>query len=171
MNDNTFRNAKDFFKKHIINDNISILDVGSYDVNGTLRGACPEGSIYVGIDIEYGKNVDFIINDKYEFPFENNKFDAIVTSSCFEHCDFFWLLFLEMVRCCKPGGFIYINVPSTGHYHAYPDDNWRFYPDSGSALARWGIFNGYNIELVETYVDRLDKEWNHNIIVIQKKGE
>ena len=42
-----------------------------------------------------------------------------------------------MTRIIKPSGYIYINAPTTGHYHCYPGDNWRFYSDAGQALAYW----------------------------------
>lgn len=44
------------------------------------------------------------------------------------------MTFLEYARVIKPGGMIYINAPSNGDYHRYPDDNWRFYPDCGRVL-------------------------------------
>lgn len=42
-----------------------------------------------------------------------------------------------MVRVLKPGGFMYLNAPSTGYYHGHPVDCWRFYIDSWMALTEW----------------------------------
>lgn len=169
MHPSAEKNASIFVKKYITIDAPIVLDVGSFDVNGTLKSVLPENSKYTGIDIEYGKNVDCIISKDYKFPLEDNSFDIIVSSSCFEHCDFFWLVFLEMVRCLKKNGYIYINAPSTGHYHGYPSDYYRFYQDSGKALVKWANYNNYNCVLTNSYIDWEDSPlWNDNVMIIQK---
>src|SRR3546814_14106854 len=76
------------------------------------------------------------------------------SSSCMEHSEFFWVLFLEMLRIVKPSGLIYLNVPSNGSFHRYPVDCWRFSPDSGSAHAKWGKHNGYPVALLEAFIGR-----------------
>ena len=53
----------------------TILDIGSQDLNGSLRQFCPEGFDYVGLDFAAGKGVDVILTDPYRFPFEDNQFD------------------------------------------------------------------------------------------------
>ena len=55
-----------------------------------------------------------------------------------------------MVRVTKNDGFIYLNVPSNGPYHGFPDDCWRFQADSYKALAQW---NPQAI-LLESYIDQ-----------------
>ncbi len=103
------------------------------------------------------------------FPFRNDFADCVVSSSQMEHDDFFWMTFLEYVRIIKPGGFIYINAPSNGYYHRYPNDNWRFYPDCGHVLVRWAKRNGYEVELVESFCgDRRDDVWNDYAAVFVK---
>ena len=71
------------------------------------------------------------------FPFPDESFDLIVSTSCFEHDPCFWMTFREMGRIIKKGGYIYVNAPSNGPYHGHPGDNWRFYSDAGQALAYW----------------------------------
>ncbi len=68
----------------------------------------------------------------------------------FEHDEFFWDTFLNMSRALKPGGFLYINVPSGGHYHGHPGDAWRFYKDAAKYLSKWAARNDIFIELVFT---------------------
>lgn len=161
------QNAIKFAQKYINMENPSILDVGSYDVNGNLRDAFPANSTYTGLDMENGPNVDYLMSPDYRFPFNNEEFDFIVSSSCFEHCDFFWLVFLEMVRCLRKGGYIYINAPSAGAYHAYPKDYYRFYKDTGEALTKWANYNGYSCRLAESYIDTTEG-WRDNVTIIQK---
>jgi len=121
------------------------------------------GFKYIGVDIEEGSNVDLIIkNDKV--PLDDSSVDVVVSSSCLEHSEFFWESFLEMARIVKPGGFIHLSVPSSGAVHRHPTDNWRFYPDSGKALANYAKKNGYNIELLETFIENdptpTEPAWN-----------
>jgi SAM-dependent methyltransferase len=150
-----------------------VLDVGSYDVNGTLRWAAPEGCRYVGLDIAEGPGVDVVLTDPERFPFEDASFDLVVSTSCFEHDPLFWLTFLEMVRVVRPGGVIYVNAPSNGVYHAYPLDCWRFYPDAGLALVRWAQRRGHDLRLQESLTasrKHLDPDFN-DYVLICSKGE
>ena len=119
------------------------------DLNGSLRDIAPKAATYTGADLAPGNGVDIVIEDPNILPFPQDSFDAIVSSSCFEHDQMFWLTFLELGRVLKPGGYAYINVPSNGEYHRHPEDCWRFYPDAGAALEKWGRKNNLDLTLVE----------------------
>jgi ubiquinone/menaquinone biosynthesis C-methylase UbiE len=161
-----------FFQTYTRPHHTSCLDVGSYDVNGTLRSLSPAHVKYVGMDLEAGPGVDLVLQDPHKFPFEDNQFDLIVSSSCFEHDNMFWVTFLECVRVLKPGGFLYVNAPSNGCYHAYPQDNWRFYPDSGKALEAWAHKNAIQAFLVESFLTKQRAEGQFNdCAMVFSKGE
>jgi SAM-dependent methyltransferase len=135
MHDTAIFHATKFFNTYLKNaKDLIIVDIGAQDVNGSLRSFSPPSSKYIGLDFIKAKGVDVVIDDLYSLPFKNDSVDVIVSSSCFEHSEFFWLLFNESLRILKPTGLLYINVPSNGDYHIYPVDCWRFYPDSGIAL-------------------------------------
>lgn len=156
MHQTAYENAQKFYSKyckHLISESI-VVDFGSYDVNGTLRPIF-QTHRYIGIDMCAGPNVDIVCDNK-NVTLENNYADIIVSSSCFEHDEMFWLSFLEMCRVVKQGGLIYINVPSRAPYHAYPVDCWRFYIDSWKALEKWANYSKYNITLLESYIDKRD---------------
>lgn len=136
MHDTALRTGEAFLKCYC-RGNYSILDVGSLDVNGTLRPFIMEGVNYTGIDISSGPNVDMVIKPGKLFPFQPDSFDLVVCTSCFEHDPQFWMTFYEICRVVKRGGFIYISAPSNGPVHRYPVDCWRFYPDSAEALTQW----------------------------------
>jgi SAM-dependent methyltransferase len=115
-----------------------VLDIGGRDVNGSLRlYFINKGMKFICIDMEEHESVDLVVKPGEKLPFENGSIDLIVSTSCFEHDPCFWLTFKDMTRILKTDGFIYINAPSTGVYHNYPGDNWRFYSDAGQALAYW----------------------------------
>lgn len=139
----------------------TVVEIGAQDVNGTLRDVCPRGPEYIGLDFADGKGVDRIMRDPYHLPLEDASVDIVVSSSCFEHAEFFWLAVLDIMRVLKPGGLLYMNVPSNGLFHRYPVDCWRFYPEAGKALAKWSAYNGYDALLLESFIgDRLDpRQW------------
>lgn len=140
------------FSDVYLEDGMFVVEIGSQDVNGSLKDVLKKEIKYIGVDFVEGKNVDVVIDDPYCLPFEDSTVDAVVTSSCFEHSEFFWLSFLEVLRILKPNGLFYLNVPSNGFVHRYPGDFWRFYPDAGFALTNWGEKNGYRVSLVESFV-------------------
>ena len=102
-------------------------------------------------------------------PLAPESVDVVVSSSCFEHVEFFWLMFNEVLRVLKPDGLFYLNAPSNGEFHRYPVDCWRFYPDAAQALVNWGRRTGYNPLLLESYTSaqRLDI-WNDHVAVFLK---
>lgn len=146
-----------------------VLDIGSQDVNGSLRQVAPKHADYIGADFTNGNGVDILLNDPYLLPFEDASFDAVVSSSVFEHSEMFWLVFLEALRVLKPDGLLYLNVPSNGSYHRYPVDCWRFYPDSGAALETWGRRSGYEVKMLESFVGPQENDgWNDLVAVFLK---
>jgi SAM-dependent methyltransferase len=105
----------------------------------------------VGVDLGAGPGVDIVLTDPYVLPFGDNSFDFVVSSSCFEHSEFFWLTYMEVMRVLKPSGLFYLNAPSNGDFHRFPVDCWRFFPDSGNALSNWSRRNGMNTAVIEQY--------------------
>jgi SAM-dependent methyltransferase len=177
MHHSAYVNAEKFYHKYC-EDNIEnkkILDVGSYDVNGTMKPIFQKGQ-YIGLDMEQGPNVD-IVGVSHEVPFEKDEFDIVISSSCFEHDDMFWISYQEMCRVLKPGGYMYVQAPSNGPYHGWPGDNWRFYIDSWKALEKWGKTLGYEMELIDHYIDETTpphpsegpRFWNDSIGIYRKK--
>jgi SAM-dependent methyltransferase len=145
-------NAKLFFDAYVQPlGHVSIVEIGSQNVNGSIRPSFGADVSYIGVDFADAAGVDVVLSDPYSLPFQDNEIDIVVSSSCFEHSEFFWLTFLEAARIVRPGGLIYLNAPSNGPVHGYPVDCWRFYPDSGRALANWGVRMGQDIILLESY--------------------
>lgn len=148
-----------------------VLDIGSMNINGTLRDFQPVGCSYVGVDLGPGKGVDVVVSRISQLPFRSESFDVIVSTSCFEHDAMFWQTFIEMCRVLRPSGYIYLNVPSKGSLHQYPIDAWRFFPDSGIALQDWAQINKYDINLLESFITlNLSDIWNDCAMVFTKGG-
>jgi SAM-dependent methyltransferase len=165
------KNVTRFFETYVYgkNENCKILEIGSYIGGFSIRSLKPEKATYIGVDLTDGPGVDIVLEDQYKLPFEDNSFDYVISSSCFEHSEFFWLTFLEIIRVLKPTGVFYLNAPSNGAYHRYPVDCWRFFPDSGLALSRWANKNGFKTEQLECYTS--DKEldiWSDYVVIFIK---
>jgi len=149
---------------------IKIVEIGSRSINADIRNMLDNNFDYTGLDIEPGKNVDTVLDDPYKIPFKDSSIDVIISISVFEHTDFFWLTFLEILRVLKPDGLFFLNTPSNSKYHRHSSDNWRFYPDSSLALEKWGIFNNYNPKVLEHYTNFENGRdiWNDYVSVIIK---
>lgn len=168
MHPSALRNAKDFFEVYAKNiEGGTVLDIGSQDVNGSLRQIVPSRFKYVGVDFEKAKNVDVVLENPYVFPFADEAADILITSSCLEHSEFFWLTWLEILRVVKPNGLIYMNVPSEGGFHPYPVDCWRFRLSAAPALQKWGKRAGFNPLLLEAYTD-MEPPWHDYVAVFVK---
>lgn len=155
---------------------IRVVEIGSQDVNGSIRQFCPQEFEYIGVDFVDGKGVDVVIISPYELPFDDNSVDIVVSSSCFEHSEMFWIVYLEIIRILKPHGLFYLNVPSNGMFHRYPVDCWRFYPDSGQALVTWAEHNNFNVGLLESYTSQqiggeIENWWNDFVAVYVKNKD
>lgn len=150
-------------------DKVNVIEIGSQDVNGSLRSVCPPDFAYTGVDFVAGRGVDVVLDDPYALPFADESADLVLASSVFEHSEMFWLLFLEVMRILKPAGLFYLNVPSNGEFHRWPVDCWRFYPDSGNALVTWGKRNGMKPLLLESYTSlQHADQWNDFVAVFLK---
>jgi SAM-dependent methyltransferase len=173
MHPSAMSNCDLFFKTYAASfsgeSKVRVIDIGSQDVNGSLRTLVPTHFEYLGVDFVAGKGVDVLLDDPYSLPFEKESVDIVLSSSCFEHSEMFWLVFLEIMRILKPSGLFYLNVPSNGSFHRYPVDCWRFYPDSGRALVSWAQRNSINAALLESYIsDQQTFEWNDFVGVFLK---
>jgi len=180
MHDTSFENLELFIDTYFHNaSGLKVVDVGS-------RLRTPEKKIkwkeilenldYIGVDLVKGDNVDVVLENPYEYPFEDESIDVIIANSIFEHSEFFWELFLELIRILKPTGILYINAPSNGDFHRGDFnqdilvDVYRFYPDSGKALQKWGAKKGFkDLILLESYTfKKRTKNWNDFVAVFLK---
>ncbi len=151
MHDTAAATGKAFFEVYG-HPGCAILDVGSYDVNGTLRPFAPERARYTGVDRSAGPGVDVVNDDPFGLPFRSNSVDLVVSTSCLEHDPMFWATFAEMARVVKPGGFVYVSAPVNGPVHRHPLDCWRFYPDAAAGLCGWAVHCGEPLTLIESFL-------------------
>ena len=113
-----------------------VLEVGSMDVNGSVRSLFTDTTRYVGVYFREGAGVDIVMNC-HSLKFKDHEFSVVVSTEMIEHDEAFWLSIQEMGRVLKPGGHLMITSRGNGFgQHGYPDDYWRFMPSSFPSLIR-----------------------------------
>jgi SAM-dependent methyltransferase len=129
----------DNYASKITKNEVRVLDVGSYDVNGSYRPLFNESKYhYTGLDMEEGPNVDIVLENPYDWDaIESNGFDIVISGQAFEHIEFFWKTMEEMTRVLKKDGLLCIIGPNGHGEHRFPVDCYRFFADGMIALARY----------------------------------
>lgn len=91
---------------------LNILEIGSYDVNGSVRKLFP-GSNYCGVDLMPGPGVDIVAyGHRVDQP--DQTYDLTISCECFEHNPAWLETFHNMFRMTKDGGFVVITCATTG---------------------------------------------------------
>lgn len=109
--------ARDFtiFVKSILYDyfiNKRVLDVGSGDINGNNQFLF-DNCHYEGNDVIDTRNVTIVSKTK-DLPFENESFDTITSTECFEHDPEYKHSLLKIIEMLKPDGLFFFTCASTG---------------------------------------------------------
>src|SRR5947208_731921 len=122
MHTSSYEHMADLVARHLpAGQPLRILDIGSYDVNGSYKPLFAQpGWQYVGVDLSPGPNVDVVLSSPYQLPMATGEADLVISGQAFEHVEYFWLSWLEMARILKPGGQIFLIAPSRGQEHRYP---------------------------------------------------
>jgi SAM-dependent methyltransferase len=130
-----------------------VLDVGSYDVNGTYRPLVEGlGGRYVGLDVAAGPNVDIVSSDPYAFPLHAESYDVVISGSTMEHVPAIWRWVPELVRVLRPGGLLAIVTHWSFPEHRYPVDCWRIMPDGMRYLFdETGALRDYRISIASQW--------------------
>jgi len=144
MHENSMNMMREFAKKYV-KPPCSVVDVGSFDVNGTYKGLF-RGCTYEGIDIVPGPNVDRVVDPYF---WGEKRYDVVISGNTMEHVRDLHKWTKEIIRVCKPGGLICIIAPHTIPEHRYPIDCWRVLPDG----MKW-IFG--RTDVLECYTQDID---------------
>ena len=176
MHKSTWLRMKWFVEHYITEPGKKILDIGSYDVNGSYKNLFTEREIqYVGLDVVEGPNVDVVVEQSYTWDcIEDESFDYIISGQAFEHIEFPWLTIKEIYKKLKVGGVICIIAPNSTPEHKYPLDCYRYFGDGLSALAKWAGFTVLDVSVAGIPQRGVSREWDniHNdTCLIAMKGD
>lgn len=139
---------------------IRVLDVGSYDVNGSYKELFSDSRYeYIGLDMSPGPNVDFVLQNPYNWKgVKTDSYDIVISGQAFEHIEFFWKTMEEMARVLRKNGLLCIIAPNGFDEHRYPVDCYRFFSDGMISLARY-----VNFEILHAHTNcaptKADAEW------------
>lgn len=116
---------------------VDVIEVGSYDVNGTVRPTVTAHgpASYIGVDIEAGPGVDLIANVEDLPTLYPGGFGLVISTEMLEHVEDWRKAFTALATIVKPGGNLIISTRSPGFmYHPYPVDNWRYPVDTTATI-------------------------------------
>ena len=164
---------RDRYLKSKISEPLTILDLGSMNVNGSYRPLFDKPPWqYRGLDIAQGDNVDIVLNNSYSWPeIQSESVDVLISGQAFEHIEYFWITMLEIARVLKPDGICCIIAPSGGPEHRYPVDCWRFYPDGFNAAARFARMKVLEVSTQwkpDEHYDNKSNTWRDTMLVCRK---
>ena len=132
MHSNSYDQMKKLVEKYLDkNADLSVLDVGSYNINGTYKALFnnPKWK-YVGADIGKGPNVDMIIDEASVWPnIADDVYDVVICGQVLEHTKEPKDLAKAIARVTKVNGYCFIIAPWRFGPHPFPKDYWRILPD------------------------------------------
>jgi len=110
--------------RHGLADAARVLEIGSLDVNGSVRSLF--SGDYTGVDRKDGKGVDHVggVEDML-----GRSFDVVVSTSALEHDPAFWFTLEAIRRILNPGGYFILTTVSWGFFEHDKPDYYRFMPD------------------------------------------
>jgi hypothetical protein len=110
-----------------------VLEVGSYDVNGSVRpqvqGLGPQS--YLGVDLRMGPGVDRELrSEDLVSALGEQSFDIVISTETLEHMAEWRAGLAGMMEVLVDGGLLVLTSVGPGFpYHGYPEDHWRFRED------------------------------------------
>lgn len=114
--------------------NIRILEIGSREVTGnSIDRQKFNQATYVGFDYYAGGNVD-VVGDVHQLSSyfkDDEKFDIVYTTACFEHFAMPWVVAEEIAKVLKVGGIVLVETHFSFSSHERP---WHFFQFSDMAL-------------------------------------
>jgi hypothetical protein len=118
--------AFEFIAKHATTETISVIEVGSRDINGSSRAHFP-GATWIGLDLIAGPAVD-VVCDALDYE-PTQKVDMVVCAEVLEHCMTWDSLIFHAAGWLKPGGKILITCAGPGRDPHSAIDGGPLHPD------------------------------------------
>ena len=142
-----------------------ILEVGSKNINGTVREYFPAAATYLGIDIGEGKDVDLLVpGELLQLP--TGWADIAISTECFEHARTWVEIFKNMIRITREGGLILLTFAGPGRpAHGTLDSDSYCSPSTNDYYRNLGpgdlhkaipldhYFSNYAIEVNKAFFD------------------
>jgi hypothetical protein len=115
----------------------SVLEVGSYNVNGSVRPYIESlgPSRYLGIDICEGPGVDLV--EDITTSSRNVSFDVVISTEMLEHAEDWYAALSRMQQLCNETLILTARGPGFPFHN--PPDHWRFTCDDIRRVLHPGV--------------------------------
>lgn len=103
---------------------VSVLDIGSLDVNGNNRYLFTDYT-YTGVDLAPGDNVD-VVAKGHQYQ-SDTIYDVVISTECFEHDKMWGATIMNCISLLKSGGIFLFTCATTGraeHGTSRSGSNW-----------------------------------------------
>lgn len=129
--------------------NSRVVEVGSLNINGSVRQFFSQPTFYVGCDLGPGPGVDLICPG-HKLPFHDETFDVAISCECFEHDKNWYMTFKRMMELVKPMGLVIFTCATTGRPEHGTTQNAPadapFTNDYYKNLTERDFFEGFDLE-------------------------
>jgi hypothetical protein len=98
--------------QHATQDEVTVLDIGGRNVNGSIRDLFPNASRYVAVDIREGDGVDVVADAATWVP--DAEYDVVVSTETFEHTPTWPDICLTAFKATKSGGKLILTMAGPG---------------------------------------------------------
>jgi SAM-dependent methyltransferase len=107
-----FEQLKVLFPDHF-SGKINVLEIGSQDINGTVRDFFQKGANYLGLDLGMAKGVDWTIpGELVELP--DQWASVCISTECFEHAATWEQILMNMIRITREDGLLILSIAGHG---------------------------------------------------------
>jgi hypothetical protein len=108
------------------NGNNNILEIGSQDINGNVRGFFKQEANYLGLDLGMAKGVDWTIpGELIELPDQWAR--VCISTECLEHAASWHKILMNMIRITAEDGLLILTIAGYGratHGTVDSDEKW-----------------------------------------------
>jgi SAM-dependent methyltransferase len=127
------------FKKYgrdLIRPGAKVLELGpDGEPSSYRREVSADVEAWDTLDIvRRGVALTHVATTDYSFPIADDTYDVVLSGQVIEHVRKIWRWMPELARVCRPGGYVITINPISWHFHGFPTDCWRIYPEGMRAL-------------------------------------
>ena len=98
--------------QHATQDEVTVLDIGGRNVNGSIRDLFPNATRYIAVDIREGDGVDVVADAATWVP--DMEYDVVVSTETFEHTAVWPDICLTAFKAMKTGGKLILTMAGPG---------------------------------------------------------
>lgn len=135
----------------------SVLELGSQDMNGSVKPLFKDSVSYIGLDVAEGSGVD-VVFDPDDPWIPSPKVDAVVCCEVLEHVEEWYRVLYHAYECLKPGGRLILTCAGpdrkvhsgvTGKRQLEPGEHYRnVHPEALEVALKMAGFNEVNTSYV-----------------------